>query len=258
MYLRRERAIRPYLEGATKIQIKVVCGMGRGQSYRLLTERCLKPHPDGRIGGWWGLLPHARVKAYERRTVPLELNAWSGGAVGALQWVFESPARRGFENKLRKRILGKLPELEASRRPRMAIFHWFLAELRERGFERRGEWPFNVEKRSYLTLARYIDRILVEHPARACELASGLEATRKARAGDGTRRPPLAPFERVECDAHKLDAPHGAATIPARRHRTAHDPSPVGRCAGRSGLTRGAGLSSQSAERMLRRRRAAP
>ncbi|MGG5540773.1 hypothetical protein P4G95_26140 [Burkholderia vietnamiensis] len=225
LYLRRERAIRLYLAGATHIQIKAACGMGRGQAYRLLTERCLKSHPDGRIWGWRGLLPHARVKAYER-TAPLALNAWSGGAVGALQWVFESPAARGFEDKLRERILGKRPELEASRRPRMAIFRWFLAELRERGFERRGEWPFNVEKRGYVTLARYIDRVLAEHPARARELAGGQEAVRKARAGDGTRRPPLAPFERVECDAHKLDArmvvmlpsPHGG-TEPRMIHR---------------------------------------
>ncbi|MCM2496217.1 hypothetical protein ACVCIH_20425 [Burkholderia glumae] len=168
LYFRRERAIYLYLEGATSAQIKSTCGMGRGQAYRLLTERCLRPHPDGRMQGWRGLLPHARVKAYER-TAPLALNAWSGGAVGALQWVFESPAGRGFEDKLRERILGKRADLEASRRPRMAVFRWFLAQLRERGFERRGEWPFTVEKRGYVTLARYIDRILAEHPARARE-----------------------------------------------------------------------------------------
>lgn len=54
-------------------------------------------------------------------------------------------------------------------------------------------------------------------PVRARELTGGQDAVRKARAGDGTRRLPLAPFERVECDAHKLDSrmvvlmpsPHG-------------------------------------------------
>ncbi|MEM5385538.1 hypothetical protein VSR68_18315 [Paraburkholderia phymatum] len=155
--------------------------------------------------GWRGLLPHARVKSYER-TSPLKLNAWSGGAVGALQWVFESPTGRGFEASLRERILGKRGELEAPRRPRMSVFRWFLAELRRWGFERRGEWPFNVEKRGYVTLTRYIDRVLAEHPVRARQLSGGEEAVRKARTGDGTRRPLIAPFERVECDAHKLDS----------------------------------------------------
>ncbi|WP_340526956.1 hypothetical protein [Cupriavidus necator] len=225
LYRRRERAIRLYLEGANDSQIKAACGMGRSQTYRLLNERCLKQHPDGHVYGWRGLLPHAPVKTYQR-TAPLKLNAWIGGAVGALQWLFESSAGRGLEDRLRERILGKRGELEASRRPRMAVFRWFLAELRERGVERRGEWPFNVEKRGYVTIAHYIDRVLAEDPARARQLAGGQEAVRKARSGDGTRRPPMAPFARVECDAHKLDArmmvlvpsPHGG-TEPRVIHR---------------------------------------
>ncbi len=225
LFHQRKRAIHLYLEGATDVQLRTSCGLCRAHTYRLLTKRCLKQHPDGYVYGWRGLLPHIRVKTYER-TTPLKLNAWSGGAVGALQWVFESPAGRGVENRLRERILGKRGELEASRRPRLSIFRWFLTELRERGFERRGEWPFTVEKRGYVTLARYIDRVLAEHPVRARELIGGLDAARKARGGDGTLRPPIAPFERVECDAHKLDArmmvlvpsPHGG-TEPRMIHR---------------------------------------
>jgi hypothetical protein len=37
LYLRRERAIRMYLDGAPDVQIRANCGMGRGQAYRLLT-----------------------------------------------------------------------------------------------------------------------------------------------------------------------------------------------------------------------------
>ena len=117
LYRRRERAIRLYLAGGTDAQIRKACGMCLVQTYRLLTERCLKQHVDGSVFGWRGLLPHTRVKTYER-TTPLKLNPWSGGAVGALQWVFESPAGRGVEDRLRERILGKRGELEASRRPR--------------------------------------------------------------------------------------------------------------------------------------------
>jgi len=63
-YLRRAQAIRLYLEGATDAQIKAACGIGRGHAYRLLTERCLQPHPDGHVYGWRGALPHVRVKPY--------------------------------------------------------------------------------------------------------------------------------------------------------------------------------------------------
>jgi hypothetical protein len=43
------------------------------------------------------------------------------------------------EERLCERILGRRGELEAARRPRLAVFRWFLVELRVRGFERRGE-----------------------------------------------------------------------------------------------------------------------
>jgi hypothetical protein len=215
LYGRRERAIRLYLDGATEAQLKTACAMGRVQTYRLLTERCLAVHPDGNVHGWRGLLPYARVKSYDRKA-PIKPDAWGGGTASALQWVFESPAGHRFESCLRAHILRKRSELESSLRPRMAVFRWFLAQLRDRGFERRGEWPFNVEKRGYVTLSRFIDRVLADNPARARQLA-GNDSARKAASGDGTRRPLLAPFERVECDAHKLDSrmmvlvpsPHG-------------------------------------------------
>jgi hypothetical protein len=216
LYLQRERAIRLYLNGASDVEIRATCQFWRGQAYRLLRERFLKQHPDGQIYGWRGLLPHSRTKAYERKSA-LKPDVWGNGAAGALQWAFECPSGRGLDERLRERILGKRAELEASRMPRMAIFRWFLTEMRERGFERRGEWPFNVERRGYVTISTYIDAVLAENPARARQVAGGNEAVRKARTGDGTRRPEMPPFERVECDAHKLDArmlvlvpsPHG-------------------------------------------------
>lgn len=217
-FARRVRAVQLYLLGASATRIREECGIGRFQAYRLLTERCLQLHPDGRVYGWRGLLYYQRIKPYTR-AVPVRPSAWGGGAGGALQWVFESPTGRELETRLREQILGRRGELESSRRPRLAIFRWFLEELRQRGFERRGEWPFNVEKRGYVTLCRHIDRVLADHPQRQRQLVGGPEAVRKARAGDGSRRPDLRLFERVECDAHKLDArmvvmvpsPHGDA-----------------------------------------------
>ncbi|NVH77456.1 hypothetical protein FSB08_34415 [Paraburkholderia sp. JPY432] len=97
---------------------------------RLLMERCLQPHPDGQIYRWRGLLPHSRLKPYERKT-PLKPDAWGEGAVGALQWTFDCPHGRGLAERLRARILAKRAELEASRASRMTIFRWFLAELRQ-------------------------------------------------------------------------------------------------------------------------------
>lgn len=216
LFLRRKRGIERYLEGASAAELKNDCGLGRSHIYRLITERCLKQHPDGSLYGWRGALPHHRVKAYTRST-PVKVGRWGGGAVGALQWVFESPHGQGLEAKFRHYILDLPALLEAPRRPRIVLVRWFLQELRQRGFEHRSEWPFNVEKRGYVSISKFIDKVLDEHPQRQLSIFGGIDAVRKARAGDGAERPRLQAFERVECDAHKLDSrmvlmvpsPHG-------------------------------------------------
>lgn len=216
VFLRRKQGVRLYLDGATATALKEACGLLRSQIYRLITQRCLKEHPDGELFGWRGALPHQRVKAYIRSS-PLKVGNWGGGAVGAMQWLFESPEGQGLEAKFKEHILKQTALLESPRRPRLVLFRWFLEELKQRGFERRGEWPFNVEKRGYVSISKYVDKVLDENPKRKIAILGGKEAQRKSRAGDGTNRPVLGLLDRVECDAHKLDSrmivmvpsPHG-------------------------------------------------
>jgi transposase InsO family protein len=68
--------------------------------------------------------------------------------------------------------------------------------------------------------------VLDENPRQKLKQLGGPDGERKARAGDGTRRPVLKVFQRVECDAHKIDArmvvlvpsPHGGHE-PRKIHR---------------------------------------
>lgn len=225
LYLRRRRGIELYFAGATEPELKQACGLGRAHIYRLITERCLQQHPDGNLYGWRGALPHARVKAYTRAK-PVTVNDWGGGAVGALQYLLGSSQCRGLQEKFHERILARTAALQSPRRSRAELFRWFIEELRQRSFEQRGGWPFNVAKLGYTSICRYIDRVLQQHPRRQRQLLGGRDAERKARAGDGIRRPLLRLLQRVECDAHKLDArmvvmvpsPHGGLE-PRRVHR---------------------------------------
>ncbi|SOY77670.1 conserved hypothetical protein [Cupriavidus taiwanensis] len=164
-FLARVRAVRLYLSGADGKEIQAKAGISRGQVYRLITERCLAPHPDGRIFGWRGLLPHQRIRPYTR-TAPLAVNPWGGGAVGALQALFLSAASQGLEAEFRQQILGNRKTLESSRRPRAVLYRWFLTALRERGFEQRGEWPFNVTKQGYKAICHYMDAVIAAAPLR--------------------------------------------------------------------------------------------
>jgi len=200
-------------------------GLKRRNVYRLVTERCLGQAEDGTIQGWRGALPHMRIKEYSRQSTPT-VNEWGEGSVGALQWLFSTAGGAEIEAKFRQRILGKTRALEATKRSRQSHFRWFIEELRAHGYEARGEWPFNVERMGYQTICAFIDKVLDENPKRQIEILGGDTAKRKAKAGDGVDRPALRVFERVECDAHKLDcrmvvlvpSPHGGFE-PRKIHR---------------------------------------
>lgn len=216
MFMRRRSAIKLYLDGAPEAAIRREAGMSRSNVYRLIVERCLLPHADGDLYGWRGALPYLRVVGYHRKTKP-RAGENGAGSAGSLQWLFASPQGRELEQRLRKQILAKAEGLAGPGRLKQPLFRWFIGELRDLGYERRGEWPFTVEKLGYVTIAAYIDRVLAENPVRQRLLLGGEDARRKAVAGDGTGRPHLEPFDRVECDAHKLDvrmvvavpSPHG-------------------------------------------------
>lgn len=215
-FLRRKLGIQLYFDGATEADIRAACGYGRSHIYRLITERCLAQHADGNVNGWRGALPHRRVNEWTR-TTPLDVGEAGAGAAGALQWLFESPQGAVIESRFRKQILGKVPRLASAKRPKQALFTWFIKELRSAGLEARQEWPFNVEKLGYVSICKFIDKVMDENPRRQRAMLGGEDAQRKARAGDGADRPNLRVFQRVECDAHKLDSrmvvfipsPHG-------------------------------------------------
>ncbi|WP_180126973.1 hypothetical protein [Rhodoferax sp. BLA1] len=216
MFIQRRRGIELYLSGASPTLIRQEAGMSWQNVYRLIVERCLLPHPDGDLYGWRGALPYLRVTNYKRKSKP-RAGEDGAGSAGSLQWLFSSSEGRELEQQFRKQILSKASGLAGPGRPKQPLFRWFIGELRKMGYEQRREWPFTVDRLGYVTITAYINRVLAEDPALQRLLLGGEEARRKAIAGDGTRRPHLVAFERVECDAHKLDvrmvvavpSPHG-------------------------------------------------
>ena len=67
LYLARKQAVSLYLSGAPGRTIEQLTSLGAKQAYRLIRERCLEVHPDGRPCGWRELLPWFRIKPYRRR-----------------------------------------------------------------------------------------------------------------------------------------------------------------------------------------------
>ena len=204
-YLRRKAAVLLYLSGAGEAELRATHGFGVRHLNRLIRERCVAPHPDGSIFGWRGLLKHSRIRGYVRQA-PVRPDAGGRGSAGALGALLlrEPDFARRFERYIIKTCGDR--QLGESRRPRHAVWAWFVVELRKLGFEIRNEWPFTVETMGYSSVVRFIDKTLAANPGRAARVVGGPDGERKMVAGDGAGRPALRPFERVEMDAHKLDS----------------------------------------------------
>ncbi|MEG4891929.1 hypothetical protein QUA94_35185 [Microcoleus sp. F8-D2] len=207
LYKARKAGIEAYLRGASTRKIKEVSGFSRVHIYRLLTERCLVIYKDGLPAGWRGLKPHERLVPYTR-TAPLAPDPWGAGTSGALQLLFSTKGghdlRVRFENRILRKTAG-INYLSSNRLAKQELIVWFLREARNLFEVPEENWPFNREKQGRVTLSKFIDQVLEQHPRRALELEGGPEAVKKAKAGDGVDRPQFRLLERVESDAHKLD-----------------------------------------------------
>lgn len=207
LYKARKAGIEAFFRGASGREIKEVSGFSRTHIYRLITERCLVLYKDGLPAGWRGLKPHERLVPYTR-TAPLAPDPWGAGTAGALQLLFATKGGHELRTRFEKRILGKIglkDKLSSRKNAKQELIVWFLKEARSLFEVPEEHWPFDRELQGKITLSKFIEHVLDQHPDRARELVGGPEAVRKAKAGDGADRPKLRLLERVECDAHKVD-----------------------------------------------------
>lgn len=68
------------------------------------------------------------------------------------------------------------------------------------------QYPFNTERQGYVSLFNYVRRLIRKNIEAATRANFGRDAAKSLKSGDGVDRPLLKPFQRVECDAHHIDA----------------------------------------------------
>lgn len=204
-FQRHKRAILLYLNGTSYATLYEETGFKARYINHTIRNRCMFPHPDGRVHGWRALIPGLHITRYTRKkSVKADQNGWgTAGALGNL--LLQEP---DFTTRLDKLILKTCTDTKLGqlRQPRHALWAWFLKELRGLGYEVRNEWPFTVKNMGYSALIRYSQRVLSANPVKAARIVGGPELAKKMISGDGINRPVQYPFERVEMDAHKLDA----------------------------------------------------
>ena len=203
-YQRHKRAILLYLSGASYATLYEKTGFKARYINHTIRNRCVFPHPDGRVHGWRALIPGLHISGYTRKKrVKADSNGLgTAGALGNL--LLQEP---DFTIRLHKLILKTCAntELGQLRQPRHALWAWFLKELRGLGYEVRNEWPFTVKNLGYTALIRYCQKVLSANPVKAARIVGGPQFERKMVSGDGIHRPVQNPYERIEMDAHKLD-----------------------------------------------------
>ena len=191
VYQKREGAIQAYLRGAPPADLKREFDINRNSLTRLL-ERCLAPHPDGRIQGFRGLIPHTRTKSY-RRIVPAVGRTQRGGLTGALGQLFEQLPQLAqiLEREIGAGTLGiaENGRLYGLRNVQSKL----IAACREAGLSTQA-YPLSQDEMGYRSLAHWVKRRLEARvPIRRLDS--------RERAWDATIRP----FSVVELDGHKLD-----------------------------------------------------
>lgn len=203
-YLKRKNAVKMYLSGCSDETLRENYGFCLVHIYRMITERCLKIHPDGLIYGRRGLVPRLRIKPYARNKL-VNIDEFGNGAAGAMQAVLDlhPELRKHFEKRILESPLQQ--ELGTAKRPRQAHWKWFQNELRKLGYEQRNQWPFNTQSRGYVTVCNYINDVLAANPKQAARVLGGPDVEKKLISGDGVDRPVVSIFQRVEMDAHKID-----------------------------------------------------
>lgn len=203
-FRKRKDAIRMYLLGESGEFILAATGLKIKYLNRLVCERCMQQHPDGRVYGWRALVPSLHIAVYTRKKF-VRASRNGHGTAGALRTLLQLEPE--FSKRLDDQILKICPaaRLGVVRRPRHAIWAWFLKELRALGYEVRQEWPFNVKTMGYAALLRYVDKLMSDKPVKAAGIIGGPTFAKKMQTGDGVDRPIVNPFDRVEMDAHRTD-----------------------------------------------------
>lgn len=203
---RRKTAIELCMQRASRARIAELTKLDRHEVHRILS-RCLETHPDGRIWGFRGILPHKRVASSKIRIG--KNGRAQGGTSGALgRLFFEHPEIRAA---LEERVLHdsrKCPEAHREKRTRIIdIWIYFLMLCREVGIA-SNEYPFSVEYRGKRSINRFVRRLKEAHFERFVSAQESADAETNLGTGRGVvcSEPITRPYQQVAIDGHKIDA----------------------------------------------------
>jgi hypothetical protein len=225
----RKSAVEMLVKDERRDLITSKTGISGTEAIRFLL-RVVSPHPDGGIWGYRALIPWLHVGTYVRTITDLCNSDLAIGFSGAfsqlletypdLRELIEDEVFKGAKPESRTGTHKRNSRLYESRIQIKSIHQKFLDLCREKGLNKplqgptnpKGlsnsgpRYPFNVKKRALESLTKFVHKLIETQPSRSIPARFGAEAAKKMQTGDGSGRPLQAPFTRIECDAHRIDA----------------------------------------------------
>lgn len=191
-------------EHISLVRIREMTGIHPKTLYQLV-RRCWSKHDDGRINGFRGAIPYARIKEYER-IQPVSSNPNSkGGLSGAFTLLLQThPSLKKLISRAANQRKKKNPSQREARYSLKRLHKAFLQQCRAVGIK-PNQYPFTQELLGIRSLAAHLRKLSTQTFEKAASKAGakhiGAPASNIADSAPAATRA----FEVVEFDGHKID-----------------------------------------------------
>ncbi|MFL1997226.1 hypothetical protein VYF65_002988 [Lysinibacillus irui] len=199
LFLQKKEAIDLFLQSNIAIKSIVVrTGIPRSEIYRLL-ERCLTIKEENTIYGYLGLFKNVRVRSY----VTKNYNTNTSGNFTKL--LTDHP---DLNQLLINEYFNKNKKLVREKKQTVKNIHRkFIEKCRELGLKEE-EYPFTSTSMAFKSIERYLKQLVSSHSSLGAKM-NGKDALLLAKSVNNTTNAYtelIRPYERVEFDAHQIDA----------------------------------------------------
>ncbi|MBY6035775.1 hypothetical protein KUV80_03890 [Fictibacillus nanhaiensis] len=208
-FWKRKKAVDLYFDGVSSLkEIEEVTGVKKQQLEKLV-KKCIEFDPMGFIYGYRALIPYLRTKNYTRIA---EYNGFDENGeelkfVGAFTALLdknpeiEEMVKTYFFNKMKREINEPVIKVKY-------LYRKFISLCKSLGQDPiKGDYPFNTEDQGRRSFYRFVKKIEKEFASDAIGRYGNEAKTQYHNTGIGDQSNIIIrPFQRVEFDAHKIDA----------------------------------------------------
>jgi putative transposase len=204
-FIHASEAVSRYLRGE-RLRLIEQCTGHKASSVIKMTQRCIELCSDGQIYGFRALIPHLRIKHYERKSVVnMNSKAGRGGASGALNQLFERYPELEFELTRLITKADRKSNVYSNKLMGKSVHVFFIKYLLEHNHP-SAEWPFNTKWRAFRTICTFAEK--VKKSSFSSEVVNNEIGVARARLAVGTEYDTLLPFsepyDAVEIDEHEI------------------------------------------------------